>query len=112
MCQLAASRSSPEAPTIEPDKASQRKYTMTIASFTDSTKSYETTDHDCTCGDWTYRGSKTGKPCKHMIAREAALATVRAIAFLELKARYDIRSQAVIEEKRAAYWTYELAIGA
>ncbi len=83
---------------------------MIIHSFTDSTKSYETTEHDCTCGDWTYRGSKTGKPCKHMIARAAALATVKAMAFLALKARYDIRSQAVIEAKRAAYYYYEMAL--
>ena len=83
---------------------------MTIHSFTDSSKSYETTDHDCTCGDWTYRGARTGKPCKHMIARETAIATVKAMAFLELKRRFDIRSQAVIEAKRAAYYYYEMSI--
>ncbi len=85
---------------------------MTIHSFTDSSKSYETTDHDCTCGDWTYRGARTGKPCKHMIARETAIATVKAMAFLELKRRFDIRSQAVIEAKRAAWWRYEMALSA
>ena len=85
---------------------------MTIQSFTDKNKSYETTEHDCTCGDWTYRGSKTGKPCKHMIARATAIATTTAITFLELKRRFDIRSQAVIEAKRANYFYYEMAIEA
>ena len=83
---------------------------MTIASFTDSTKSYETTDHDCTCGDFQYRGSKTGKPCKHMIARFVAIEATKAVDFLELKAKFDIRSQAVIEEKRANYYYYEMAL--
>jgi len=85
---------------------------MTIHSFTDSSKSYETTETGCTCGDWTYRGAKTGKPCKHMIAIEAATATIKAMAFLALKAKYDIRSQAVIEAKRAAYWNFEMQIAA
>ena len=83
---------------------------MVIHSFTDSTKSYETTDHDCTCGDWMYRGSKTGNPCKHMIARFVAIEATKAVAFLDLKAKYDIRSQAVIEEKRANYFYYEMMI--
>ena len=83
---------------------------MTITSFTDSTKSYETTDHDCTCGDWTYRGSKTGKPCKHMIARFVAIEATKAVDFLALKARFDVRSQAVIEQKRVNYFYYENAI--
>ncbi len=85
---------------------------MVIHSFTDSTKSYETTDHDCTCGDWMYRGSKTGKPCKHMIARFVAIEATRAVDFLDLKAKYDIRSQAVIEAKRANYWNFEMQIAA
>src|SRR6266699_4597734 len=84
---------------------------MVIHSFTDSTKSYETTDHDCTCGDWTYRGAKTGKPCKHMIARFVAIEAIKAVTFLELKAKYDIRSQAVIEAKRANYWRFEMSMG-
>jgi len=47
-----------------------------------------------------------------MIARETAIATVKAMAFLELKRRFDIRSQAVIEAKRAAWWRYEMALSA
>ncbi len=45
---------------------------MTVQSFTETRKCYEVTETSCTCGDWTYRGSRTGKPCKQMLAIEVA----------------------------------------
>jgi len=81
-----------------------------MTSFTDSNKHYEVTPEHCTCPDFQYRQSKTGGKCKHqkMLIAEAN----RAMHFLLLMARFDIRSQAVIEAKRAAYWNYEMAIQA
>ncbi len=31
-------------------------------------KVYVVATTTCTCPDWTYRGSKTGQPCKHSVA--------------------------------------------
>ena len=80
---------------------------MTIHSFTDSTKSYETTPEHCTC---PAKHFNPGKQCKHQTALIHELN--RVTHFLLLKMKFDIRSQAVIEAKRANYYRYELAIGA
>ncbi len=79
---------------------------MVIHSFT-SDKTYETTPESCTCPAKYYYPAKQ---CKHQTALIHELN--RATHFMLLKALFDVRSQRVIEEKRAAYWTYELAIGA
>jgi predicted nucleic acid-binding Zn finger protein len=78
---------------------------MTVTSFTDSSKTYETTEHSCTCGDWIYRKSKTGQPCKHQIAIEAA----KAVTFQALRRRYDYRLNGDLDSRRCYF---EMAIGA
>lgn len=35
--------------------------------------SYTVCDGGCSCEDWKWRGSKTGIPCKHIIARNRKL---------------------------------------
>ncbi len=80
---------------------------MTIHSFTDSTKSYETTPEHCTC---PAKHFNPGKQCKHQTALIHELN--RATHFMLLKMKFDCRSQAVIEAKRAAYYYYEMAIAA
>ena len=74
---------------------------MTITSFTDTRKTYETTEHNCTCGDWQFRGSKTGKDCKHMVALKRGLAQeiAKAERFLALKRQVE---QAEIERRENA----------
>ncbi len=79
---------------------------MTIASFTDANKTYQTTANYCSCPDHQFRN----RQCKHQ--RALILELARAQMFLFLKAKFDVRSQAVIEEKRANYYRYEMAIGA
>ena len=46
-------------------------------------KSYEVAGACCTCADWTYRGSKTGIPCKHMIAMRSAIKAKQIAAVAE-----------------------------
>ncbi len=64
---------------------------MTVQSFTDSKVTYETTEHNCTCGDWQFRGSKTGKDCKHMVALKRGLAQeiAKVERFLAIKAHVE-----------------------
>ncbi len=80
---------------------------MTIHSFTDSTKSYETTPEHCTCPAKHFHPDRQ---CKHQTALIHALN--RATHFLLLKMKFDIRSQVVIEAKRAAWWNFEMQIAA
>ncbi len=77
---------------------------MTVQSFTDSRKSYETTSTNCTCPDFQYRGSKTGKPCKHMVAVKVA----KAERFAALRNRYDYRLNGTLETRRCYI---EMALG-
>ena len=77
---------------------------MAIHSFT-SDKTYETTPESCTCPAKYYY---PGKQCKHQTALIHEIN--RATIFGLLKMKFDIRSQAVIEEKRANYWNFEMAI--
>ncbi len=79
---------------------------MAIHSFT-SDKTYETTPESCTCKSFEFG---KGKLCKHICLLRHELN--RATHFMLLKVRFDVRSQRVIEEKRANYYRYELAIGA
>lgn len=39
---------------------------------------YETTARSCSCPDWTYRGSRTGIPCKHQLLIRQGLVPVRS----------------------------------
>jgi len=73
---------------------------MTITSFTDTSK---TTDN-CTCGDWQFRGSKTGKDCKHMVALKRGLAEeiAKAERFLQVKAQIE-RAEIERRENQACY---------
>ncbi len=80
---------------------------MTLTSFTNQTKSYEVTPESCTCPAKYYY---PGKQCKHQTALIHELN--RATHFMLLKVLFDVRSQRVIEEKRANYYRYEMAIGA
>ena len=80
---------------------------MTITSFTDTNKSYETTPETCSCPAKYWNPNKQ---CKHQTALIHELN--RVTHFLLLKMKYDIRSQAVIEAKRAAYWNFEMQIAA
>jgi len=79
---------------------------MTITSFTNKEVTYETTEHNCTCGDWQFRGSRTGKDCKHMVALKKAIAqeVERAARFLAIKAEIEqaereARERAEIERR-------------
>lgn len=40
----------------------------TICANRVSRKVYIVSRNGCTCGDWTYRGSKVGLKCKHQVA--------------------------------------------
>ncbi len=80
---------------------------MTIKSFTDETKSYETTPETCTCPAKYWNPNKQ---CKHQTALIHELN--RVTHFLLLKMKFDCRSQVVIEAKRAAYWNFEMSIQA
>jgi len=77
---------------------------MVVHSFT-SDKMYDTTPESCSCPAKYWH---PGKQCKHQV--ELIHQINRAQMFLLLMARFDVRSQAVIEEKRAAYWNFEMAI--
>ena len=76
---------------------------MTITSFTDASKSYETTLDDCKCGDFIYRKAARGECCKHMEALRLAYARARRAAFNELCYKYDVRSEAQQAARREAY---------
>ncbi len=78
---------------------------MTLTSFTDQTKSYEVTPESCTCPAKYYY---PGKQCKHQTALIHEIN--RVTHFLLLKMKFDCRSQAVIEAKRANYYYYEMGI--
>ncbi len=69
---------------------------MTITSFSDTSKTYETTLTSCTCPDHQYRN----RACKHMRLIEQEVE--RAARFLALKAQVE---QAEIEarENQACY---------
>lgn len=90
--------------------------TRTIKSETNDTHYFLTIDEtghatDCSCGDQHFRCHIAGNPahqCKHIKHYNAAFDL--ALAFAAEKARFDCRSQAVIEQKRAAYFYYEQAI--
>ena len=69
---------------------------MTVTSFSNPSISYETTETSCQCGDWIYRGRKTGKPCKHMLAMQMG----KDAAFKALRQRYDFRLNGQEETKR------------
>lgn len=56
---------------------------MTITSFTDTSKKYETTLTSCSCPDHQYRN----RQCKHM--RMIAEEVERAERFLALKKQYE-----------------------
>ncbi len=92
--------------------------TRTIKSETSNKHYFLTIDEDghatdCTCGDQHFRCHVKGNPahqCKHILHYNAAFAL--AIAFADLQALFDCRSQAVIEAKRAAYWNFEMQIAA
>lgn len=84
---------------------------MTVTSFTNPNKHYETTLEHCTCPDYQYRQSKIGGHCKHQQAIIIRLAN-RDTIFGLLKMKFDCRSQHVIEAKRAAYFYYEMALSA
>ena len=77
---------------------------MTIKSFTDTSKSYEVTDTSCSCKAFEFGH---GRPCKHLIAVEAA----KAVTFIELKRLYDVRSQAQREARRMNFLNWELSMG-
>ncbi len=85
--------------------------TRTIKSETSNKHYFLTIDEsghavDCSCPDHQYRRHD----CKHMKHYNAAFE--QTVAFAALVALFDIRSQAVIEAKRAAYYYYEMAIAA
>src|SRR6266567_92666 len=101
MCQPAASRST-EAQT--PSKRLQRKYTMTITSFTDTNKSYETTPETCSCPAKRWNPNKQ---CKHQTAliHELNRATIFGLLFI----RFDCRANGDEVTHRC---NFELSIGA
>ena len=72
---------------------------MTVQSFTNEHITYETTETSCQCGDWVYRGSKTNRPCKHMLAVQMG----KDAAFKALRNRYDYRLNGTIETRRCYY---------
>ncbi len=78
---------------------------MTIHSFSDNTKVYEVTPTSCDCPAKYWNPNKQ---CKHQTALIHELNRVTIFGLLKMK--FDIRSQAVIEAKRAAYWNFEMAI--
>src|SRR5258707_15425686 len=87
------------------------KMTKTIKSKTRKKHYFLTIDEsghgvDCPSPDRQYRHHA----CKHM--RNYNTAFEQAVAFAALMARFDCRSQAVIEAKRAAYWNFEMSIQA
>ncbi len=60
--------------------------------------------------DCEYREHRTWTACPHMTLFETEV--LRAEKFAALMRQYDVRSRVDIEAKRAAYWNYELSIGA
>jgi len=85
--------------------------TRTIKSETTNKHYFLTIDEtghavDCTCPDRLFHHHT----CKHMTHFNRAYET--ALTFMALLGQFDIRSQAVIEAKRAAYWNFEMAIQA
>jgi len=46
---------------------------------------YDVTECSCSCPDWTYRGQKSGIPCKHIFAYH------RAVAIQEIEALTSVR---------------------
>ena len=51
-------------------QAGEMAFTQTESGWIVETKGgcYRTGEGYCSCGDWTYRGSRTGIPCKHQSA--------------------------------------------
>ena len=85
--------------------------TRTVKSETSNKHYFLTIDEsghavDCTCPDHQYRQ----RTCKHM--RHYNEAFEQASAFNALRERFDVRSQRVIEAKRASYWNYEMTLSA
>ena len=78
---------------------------MTVPSFTDTTKSYETTETSCTCPDFIYRRQAKRQPCKHMVA----LQMCKDVVFQALRERYDYRLNGQ-EDTRRCY--FELSLSA
>lgn len=78
---------------------------MTVTSFTDTSKSYETNERFCSCPDFIYRRAENGQQCKH----QQALLTCKAVVFQALRERYDVRLNGQ-EESRRCY--YELSLSA
>ena len=86
-------------------ETNDKHYTLTI----------DETGHavDCTCGDQHFRCHVKGNPahqCKHI--KHYNTAFDQAITFMALLTQFDMRSQALIEAKRAAWWNFEMAIAA
>jgi len=83
--------------------------TRTIKSETSNKHYFLTIDEtghavDCTCPDRQYRHHT----CKHMTHFNRAFET--ALTFMALLGQFDVRSQALIEAKRAAWWNFEMQI--
>ena len=76
---------------------------MTITSFTDSTKTYETTPEHCSC---PAKHFNPGKQCKHQKALIAELN--RAQRFLLLFARFDARANGDAVTHRC---NFEMSLG-
>lgn len=92
--------------------------TRTIKSETSNKHYFLTIDEsghavDCTCGDQHFRCHVKGNPahqCKHIKHYNAAYE--QAVAFMKLLASFDVRSEQLVQAKRAAWWSFELAIAA
>ncbi len=85
--------------------------TKTIKSETSNKHYFLTIDEtghavDCSCPDCQYRHHA----CKHMTHFNRAFE--QAITFMALLGQFDVRSQALIEAKRAAWWNFEMQIAA
>ena len=92
--------------------------TRTIKSETSNKHYFLTIDEtghavDCTCGDQHFRGLLAGNPahqCKHIKHYNAAYE--QALDFMKLLASFDVRSEALAQAKRAAWWNFEMALSA
>lgn len=51
-------------------ESGEMTFTQTESGWSVETKGgcYRVGDGYCSCADWTYRGSRTGLPCKHQMA--------------------------------------------
>ena len=92
-----------------PNESKKEETTMTIQSFTDPNKTYETTLESCQCGDFQFRQAKVGGKCKHQQALIIHLAN-RDTIFGLLKAKYDVRENGQ-EESRRCYYEMQMASG-